>query len=247
MQKIQLKNSTIIFIGFLLVLAGVSLGCLEYFNEKKLKVFDKMNILLFESEMPGSLSSDEELEQDIDDPNDIGIDVGGGEDDVGGGSENPTPVNPSNPTNPSTPSKPKKPRNYNYIGVLEIPKLNLKRGFLDLKSKYNNVNYNITVINGSSMPDTENNNLILAAHSGNCSVCYFATLYKLSVGDKASVYYNKIKYNYKIVKIYEVKKTGQVAIYRDYTKNVLTLITCTKNSNTKQTVYILELENKEKY
>ena len=49
-----------------------------------------------------------------------------------------------------------------------------------------------------------------------------------------------IKYSYKIVDIYEVEKDGTVAIYRDYSKSVLTLITCTRNSDTKQTVYILE-------
>ena len=50
----------------------------------------------------------------------------------------------------------------------------------------------------------------------------------------------QIKYEYKIVDIYEVEKDGTVAIHRDYSKNGLTLITCTRNSNTKQTVYILE-------
>ena len=127
-----------------------------------------------------------------------------------------------------------------YLGILEIPKINLKNGFYDLNSKYNNVDYNITVINGSTYPTEENNNLILAAHSGDCPVCYFENLYKLSLGDIAYLSYKNKKYSYKIVDIYEVEKDGTVAIYRDYSKNVLTLITCTRNSNTKQTVYILE-------
>lgn len=130
---------------------------------------------------------------------------------------------------------------YDYIGVLEIPKINLKRGFLDLKSKYNNVKYNVTLINGSTYPDEENNNLILAAHSGNCSICFFDKLFNLSLNDSAYVYYNDVKYEYKLTKTYEVEKTGTVAIYRDYSKKVLTLITCTKNSDTKQTVFIFEL------
>ena len=29
--------------------------------------------------------------------------------------------------------------NYNYIGYLEIPKINLKRGFVSLNSKYNSI------------------------------------------------------------------------------------------------------------
>ena len=93
------------------------------------------------------------------------------------------------------------------------------------------------------MPDEENNNLILAAHSGSCSYCYFNKLYKLQKGDSAYISYNGKEYKYEIVKIYEVEKDGTVAIYRDYSKNTLTLITCTRNSDTKQTVYILELVN----
>ena len=134
-------------------------------------------------------------------------------------------------------------QNINYIGILEIPKINLKNGFYGLDSVYNNVDYNVTVINGSTFPGQENNNLILAAHSGDCSYCYFDKLYKLQIGDIAYISYKNVKYNYEIVDIYEVEKDGTVAIYRDYSKNVLTLITCTRNSNTKQTVYILEQTN----
>ena len=128
----------------------------------------------------------------------------------------------------------------NYIGLLEIPKINLKRGFYGLDSKYNSVDYNVTVINGSTFPNEKNNNLILAAHSGDCSICYFNDLYKLKLDDIAYISYNNTKYKYKIVDIYEVEKDGTVEIYRDYSKSVLTLITCTRNSYTKQTVYILE-------
>lgn len=132
---------------------------------------------------------------------------------------------------------------YNFLGILEIPKINLKNGFYDLNSPYNNVDSNITIINGSTYPNEENNNLILAAHSGDCSYCYFDKLYKLQIGDQAHLQYQNQKYIYKIVNIYEVDKDGTVAIYRDYDKNCLTLITCTRNSNTKQTVYILEQIN----
>ena len=47
--------------------------------------------------------------------------------------------------------------------------------------------------------------------------------------------------------IYDVNKTGEVEIKRDPNKNTLTLITCTKDSDTKQTVYITYLKNKEQY
>ena len=49
------------------------------------------------------------------------------------------------------------------------------------------------------------------------------------------------KYKYSIVNIYIVPKNGKVPIYRNYNKTTLTLITCTKNDDTTQTVYIAEL------
>ena len=135
---------------------------------------------------------------------------------------------------------------YNYIGTLEIKKLRLKRGFLDINSPYNNVNKNVTLIENSTMPDVVNGNLILAAHSGNCWVCYFDKLYTLSPGDKASVNYKGYAYHYELKNVYNVPKTGTVEVKRDPTKTVLTLITCTHNSDTEQTVYIFELYDKKK-
>lgn len=135
----------------------------------------------------------------------------------------------------------------NYIGVLEIPKINLKRGFFSIDSKDNNVNKNIQVIKESDMPDVVNGNLIITSHSGNSYVSFFKDLYKLSNNDTAYIYYNGIKYTYILAGKYDVEKTGEVAIHRDNTKSTLTLITCSKNDNTKQEVYILELESEEDY
>lgn len=128
-----------------------------------------------------------------------------------------------------------------YIGYLQIDKINLRQGLVSKNSYYNNVNRNIQILKQSSFPDKENGNVILAAHSGTSSISYFKNLYKLSFGDEAKIYYKGNIYQYKIVNIYNVIKNGTVEIKRDYTKSCLTLITCTKNSKTEQTVYILEL------
>ena len=128
-----------------------------------------------------------------------------------------------------------------YAGVLEIPKIGLKRGFYNTDSKYNSIEYNVSVVAGSSMPDVANGNLMLMAHSGDAYISFFAYLYRLNVGDSAYVTYQGNKYQYKIVNIYTVPKTGKVAIYRNYNKTTLTLITCTKNDDTTQTLYIAEL------
>ena len=141
----------------------------------------------------------------------------------------------------------KKTFNYNYIGVLEIPKINIKRGFLNIKDKGNNVNKNLQVIKGSDMPNVKNGNLIIAAHSGNSYISYFKNLHKLSNDDVAYVYFNNIKYTYKVVGKYDAEKNGKVTIHKDNKKNTLTLITCSQTDKTKQIVYILELESEENY
>lgn len=132
-----------------------------------------------------------------------------------------------------------------YIGYLQISKINLKQGLVSKKSYYNNVNRNIQILQASDYPDKENGNVILAAHSGTSAISYFKNLYKLSIGDEAKIFYKDYVYNYKIVDIYNVPKVGSINISRDTSKTCLTLITCTKNSKTEQTVYILELTSKE--
>lgn len=130
-----------------------------------------------------------------------------------------------------------------YIGRLEIPKINLNKGFTSIDSPYNTVNKNIQVVKGSTYPDVSKGNFIIAAHSGTSYLAYFKNLYKLSNGDVAYVNYNGKRYTYRIVNIYEQEKTGKIVIYRNGEKTCLTLVTCTKNSKTQQTIYILELES----
>lgn len=128
-----------------------------------------------------------------------------------------------------------------YLGVLEIPRIGLKRGFYNIDSKYNNIKYNVTMVAGSNLPDVVNGNLILMAHSGDAYISYFAYLWKLNIGDNAYVTYAGRKYEYRIVDIYTVEKNGLVRIRRNYDRTTLTLITCTKDNDYSQTVYILEL------
>lgn len=130
--------------------------------------------------------------------------------------------------------------NINYIGVLEIPKLGLRRGLVDVNSRYNNVRYNVQILKESTMPDVEKGNLILAAHSGNTRVSFFNTLKNLSLDDKVNIYYDNKKYTYKMVKSYEIEKTGYANIVRDKSKTTLTLITCKTGTNY-QLVIICEL------
>jgi len=130
-----------------------------------------------------------------------------------------------------------------YLGVIDIPKINLYRGFYSKTSSLNNVKFNLYVLPESSYPDTEKGNLIIAGHSGNYNNSYFANLYQLTTDDEITVHYNNSKYIYKIVKIYNEEKTGSVRIFRNKEKTTLTLITCTKDDDYHQTIYIAELIN----
>ena len=210
------RTSTVLLFSLILFIVGLFLISYNYLVAKKDKIYSSMNLLLYEDETP----------KNIEEKNDSSNGVV--------------------PDRLANIGKEDKSITYNYIGTLEIPKINLKRGFLNLESPYNNVNRNVTLIENSTMPDVNNGNIILAAHSGNCWVCYFDKLYKLSIGDKASINYNGYKYNYELKNVYNVAKTGTVEVKRNPSKTVLTLITCTHNSDTEQTVYIFELTKKEK-
>lgn len=128
-----------------------------------------------------------------------------------------------------------------YVGILEIPKIGFNKGFYKKESSLNNVKFNIKILDVSDYPDVDKGNVIIIGHSGNYSNSYFGNLYQLERGDQASITYEDIKYTYKIVDIYTQDKDGTVTVYRDETKTTLTLITCTKDDERTQTIYIFEL------
>lgn len=137
------------------------------------------------------------------------------------------------------------PADDNYIGVLEIPKINLKRGFLSIDNPDNTVSKNIQVIKESDMPDVENGLLIIAGHSGTGRLAFFKELHKLSDMDKVYVYYKNTKYTYTVIDKYEVEKTGRALIKRKKNITSLALITCNQEDKTKQIIYILRQDGKE--
>lgn len=132
-----------------------------------------------------------------------------------------------------------------YLGIIDIPKIELYKGFYSKTSNLNNVKFNLYVLPSSNYPDVENGNLIIAGHSGNYNNSYFANLYKLEKEDTITIHYNNNKYIYQITNIYTEEKTGKVRIFRNKNKTTLTLITCTKDDDYHQTIYIAELINKE--
>ncbi len=136
---------------------------------------------------------------------------------------------------------------YNYIAVLEIPTINLKRGLVDKTNKNNNVNRNITILKESDMPDVENGNFILAGHSGTSRVAFFRYLNKVKENDLIFIYYKNIKYTYKVVHTHLEVRDGDIDIVRNKNKTSLTLTTCSQEKKGNQIVIISELINKENY
>lgn len=230
MKKKVVKYNFEIILGFLLIIFGLTAVSLNYFEQKKDNAFSTMRIALYESEIPMEYEDEDEIPESVETSEIL---------------ETQTEV--PNTTSEEPPKPKPKPVDYSkyYVGTLEIPKINLKKGFLDINSPYNNVNKNITVIQTSTYPDVEKGNFILAGHNGNISVSYFNQLYKLVLDDIAYINYKNKKYTYKLVDIYTQPKIGQIAIYRDNEETTLTLVTCTRGDKTTQTIYILELINVE--
>lgn len=132
-----------------------------------------------------------------------------------------------------------------YYAILEIPKINLQKELYPINNSKNNLNKNLLLHEKSRMPDNTNSNVIIAGHSGTSNIAYFKNLYKIKIKDIVRLYYYSFLYTYEIKEINFQPKTGILKLKENY-KNTLTLITCTKNDNTKQTIYYGELKNKEK-
>ena len=135
----------------------------------------------------------------------------------------------------------KESSNYDYIAVLRIPRINLKKGLVSKNSRYNNIEYNVTIHELSSRPDEINGNVILMAHSGTAYISYFNNLKRLKINDHIYLDYNNKTYDYRITNIYDVEKTGSLNIKRNNNTSTITLITCRDNTN-KQIVVIGEIE-----
>lgn len=146
----------------------------------------------------------------------------------------------------NTPKEEKETIKIDYIGVLEIPKISLKKGLVDKNSYYNNVNRNIYILKETTFPsESENSHIILASHSGTSSVSYFKNLNKLSLNDEVYFYYENIKYVYQIINRYEIEKTGTMNL-KVTNESDITLVTCISRTN-KQVVFVGKLISKENF
>lgn len=225
MDKINLKKQ--ITIGVVLIIIGISIALKDFVADKREEVFSSMNLELTEL-----LASNEETTTEVPEVPEEQPNIT---------EETTEPEQPQE----TTPVKETVKEYEKYVGILEIPEIGFSKGFYKKDSSLNNVKYNIKILPQSNYPDEDKGNVIIIGHSGNYNNSYFRNLYKLENDDIAIIKYNNITYTYKIVNIYTDTKDGTVTVYRDETKNCLTLITCTKDDSTKQTIYILELVSAE--
>lgn len=201
-----------IILGVILITFGITLLSNNYIKTKREEAFNDMNLILLDAYLVDEVN-EEDIQENI--------------------SSKEETLTEDFVTETQTDFEP-------YIGILKIPKIGLERGFYDKTSSLNNVDHNILFHTKSDYPGVQNGNVILASHSGTSSISYFKKLYLLEKDDLAYLTYKGNTYTYKVVYIYYEEKDGDVAIYRNKNKNILTLITCTKDDKTKQTVYILE-------
>ena len=217
MQK-RKANNYIFYLGIALILIGSVIGLKTVFDKNK--VLEEENVIVNNYINETTIVNNEEIINDNNTSNDIEIKANIERKDIG---------------------------DEDILFVLEIPDIDLKKGIYYIDSKYNNVKYNVQILEGSSVPDVENGNVMLASHNGNSKVSFFKKLYKLDIGDKIYIYYNGIKYIYKLDRVYDIDKDGTAEVYRDLDKTTLTLITCKKNVKDKQEVYISYLDSTIKY
>ena len=138
-------------------------------------------------------------------------------------------------------------KNYlNYVAILEIPKIKLKRGMVNNTKNFKSISYAISIDNHSNYPN-ENGNLIIYAHSGRGSIAYFNDLDKLEENDDIYVYYEGIKYHYVVDSKYNIEKTGKAKIINSSENKYITLITCNQKEKGYQVVVIGTIKNSTSY
>lgn len=136
--------------------------------------------------------------------------------------------------------------NINYTAIIEIPKINLKKGVVDSTNNFRSINYAISVDKNSNYPN-EKGNFILYAHSGSSYISYFKNLNKVNINDDVYVYFNGVKYHYVVYDKYDIEKTGKAKVITSKDNNYITLITCNQDRKGYQVIVIGKLLEQENY
>ena len=128
-----------------------------------------------------------------------------------------------------------------YLGILKIPKINLKEGFYQINSKNNNISKSVTILKESVLTIGNGSIIYLIAHSGTGYLAFFKDLNKLNINDMLYLDINNNSYQYVINDIYEVEKNGKIMVNHNIHEDYLVLSTCGENN--KQLVITSKLIN----
>lgn len=121
------------------------------------------------------------------------------------------------------------------IGRLVINKINLDNKLYEISNQKNNVEKNITILEGSIEPENKKSIMFIAAHSGSGRLAYFKNLDKLNLKDEIKLIYKNKEYHYIVEDIWETEKDGNIEVVKEDKKQLI-LTTCSQNDSTKQLI-----------
>ena len=122
------------------------------------------------------------------------------------------------------------------IGSIYIHKINLNKNLFSINDSRNNIDENVTILNGSILPGGDNSILFIAAHSGTGPKAYFNNLKYLEENDSVYINLYNVDYKYEITEIKEVEKTGYITGNRKYNHEII-LTTCSDNKGKQLIIY----------
>ena len=121
------------------------------------------------------------------------------------------------------------------IGKIIINKINVNNKIYDINNSKNNVDENVTILEGSIEPSNNNSIMFIAAHSGTGNIAYFKDLDKLEKNDEVILIYKNINYKYKVTDKWETNKDGDIEVTKSNEKQLI-LTTCSPNNSKKQLI-----------
>lgn len=117
--------------------------------------------------------------------------------------------------------------------VLRIPRINLVEKVYTMNSSLNDVDIHVQILEGSIV---DKNFIFLAAHSGNGSNSYFNRLIELKQGEVIYINKSNEEKQFVVESLFYIEKDGYFEYSSLENANILYLITCSLNDNSKQLI-----------
>lgn len=246
-MKDGLTSKQFVMVTLIIMLCGIAIFGRDYVQTKKENVHQNMELAIEDNESPEYVEDEQvsgsseldggssELDTTTENTDDNTNTSQSSDSNTSNSNSNTNRSQNSRDTSSNVKKKKKKSK---YLGRIQIPKINLNRGFVqaDVSSRItrdNCVNKNVCVFSGDgSYPNKNGTHLILGAHNGPASNAYFNRIEELKVGDKAYIKYKGIRYGYKLVEVYEDAKGDEaITFHLNDSNKQLSLFTCASHGN----------------